>query len=442
MKGRRIAVLGLGRSGLAIARAAKRLGAEPVVYDQKSRDALAKPELADEAEREEIALHLGWQGDPVTGADLLVVNPAVPRSHPALHTGIEVIGEIEFAYRITRAPIVAITGTNGKSTTTVMTYLCLRACGREAVLCGNIFGSGYAEAPLTEAALNSTPEQVLVAEVSSFQLEWVSQFKPQAAAITNIGADHLDRYEDASDYARTKLRIFDAMGPGEHAIVPAELEARVPKGPALLTFGAEGRDACLQEGDLRILDFVVPLEDLPRIQGHNLANAMAAGLLASAVVGEGRVAAEPIGVGLRSYSGLAHRMEFVGEKRGVQVVNNSMCTNPEAVVSSAKSVVGRAHLLIGGVNKGLDFAPLRDYLAESGHRAYIFGTDAADLSQMLDGNYEVFDTLDHAFEAAAAAAKSGETIMLAPGCASTDQFRDFRERGDVFKAMAKEWLRT
>jgi UDP-N-acetylmuramoylalanine--D-glutamate ligase len=145
--------------------------------------------------------------------------------------------------------------------------------------------------------------------------------------------------------------------------------------------------------------------------------------------------------GLKAFRGLAHRMEALGERDGIRVINNSMCTNPDAVIKSAQSVRDPAHLLIGGLNKGLDFQPLKHYLANHRHKAYLFGVDALKINEMLGGNYPTFDTLNQAFEAATLRAVKGEVIMLAPGCASSDQFRDFRDRGNVFKAIAKEWLR-
>jgi UDP-N-acetylmuramoylalanine--D-glutamate ligase len=537
IEGKRIAIFGLGRSGLAIGRAAQALGAFPHVVDEKPLAELPKRDAYDQAVALGIPVTLAWDGSFVEGAarpDMLVANPAIPKNHPkllhAVAAGIEVISEVEFASRISQAPIVAITGTNGKSTTTVMTYLALRACGIDAVLCGNIFGSGYPEVPMTEAALESTPDQVLVAEVSSFQLEWVADFEPIAAGITNIWPDHLDRYLSFEDYAQTKHRIFACQDEDDFAVVKANDPMVVPPGGAdtryrsrrtrrssgtsgspvrpmadsamdsgenspgqaapdahgraahatVLTFGATGEHARVEEMDLVILNERVRLDSLPFSEPHNYVNAGMAALLAYGALkniaskrpdsvpgdlireAEAREAArrkagksvydlrtpEPplmalppaIVDGLRQFKGLAHRMEEVGAREGVRVVNNSMCTNPDAVIKSAMALRDPAHLLIGGVNKGLDFGPLRHYLANQRHRAYLFGTDAADLNAMLGGNHPVFRTLEEAFAAATEGAVSGEVIMLAPGCASTDQFRDFRERGDVFRHIAKEWL--
>lgn len=508
MHGKRIAIFGLGRSGLAIGKAALANGANPHVYDQKTLDILPKPEAYHEAIANGIEVTLGWAGSfDATITDIVVANPAIDRRHPALRQamddGIEIISEVEFAFRISKAPIVAITGTNGKSTTTVMTYLCLKACGERPILCGNIFGSGYEEVPLTEAAMHSTPEQTLVAEISSFQLEWVSQFKPVAAGITNIWPDHLDRYVGFDEYAATKQRIFDRMDSQDTVVVKANDPVVVAPGgkssvyrprrvragianvkpqsrPTILTFGATGEHAKVEEMDLKILNRTVRLADLPFDEPHNYSNACMAALLTYGALKnralqdpnshaaklladaeddelkriksarsvydgklpEGPVFALPAAIidGLKSFHGLAHRMERLGEKDGVRVINNSMCTNPDAVIKSAQSVRDPAHLLIGGVNKGLDFKPLKHYLANHRHHAYLFGTGAQQLDEMLGGNYPIFVTMKEAFEAATRVAVSGEVIMLAPGCASNDQFRDFRDRGNVFKAMAKEWL--
>ncbi|MGV3616715.1 MAG: UDP-N-acetylmuramoyl-L-alanine--D-glutamate ligase [Fimbriimonas sp.] len=516
IEGKRIAIFGLGRSGLAIGRAALALGANPHVYDEKPLEALPKRDAYDQAVEAGIPVTLWWGGTFEETPDMLVANPAIPKDHPkllhALAAGIQVISEVEFAYRISRAPIVAITGTNGKSTTTVMTYLALRACGIDAVLCGNIFGSGYPEIPMTEAALASTPDQVLVAEISSFQLEWVHDFRPVAAGITNIWPDHLDRYMSFEDYAATKHRIFQCQGEGDFAVVKAndpvvvapggadlryrsrrvrrgpepERDARDTHGrdaratPTVLTFGATAEHARVEEMDLQLLNQRIRLDSLPFSEPHNYVNAAMAGLLAYGALaairrkrpdsraaelireaedaeGARRKAARsvydvrtaeppmlalPMGVveGLREFKGLAHRMEALGDRDGVRVINNSMCTNPDAVIKSAMAVRDPAHLLIGGVNKGLDFGPLKHYLANHRHRAYLFGSDAADLNAMLGGSHPIFRTLEEAFAAAKERAVAGEVIMLAPGCASTDQFRDFRERGDVFRTIAKEWL--
>jgi UDP-N-acetylmuramoylalanine--D-glutamate ligase len=480
--GRRLAVFGLARSGLAIAKAALAKGAHPAIYEQKPAEKLNQSILA-EAQALGIPLNLAWDGK--FEEDLIVTSPGVPKLHPklqnALQSGKEVISEVEFAYRISEAPIVAITGTNGKSTTTVMTMLALRGAGEDAILCGNIFGSGYEEIPLTEAALNSTKDQVLVAEISSFQLEWVKEFRPAAAGITTIAPDHLDRYEDFNEYAATKHRIFSAQTEEDYAVVRAhDSMVKPPKDPTVLTFGATSDDARVQDDGLYLFGEKASWNELPIHEPHNRSNAAMACMLAYGLLQwkakqdpEGKAAqtlqeAEeawlnarkrsvfgtreggtatrprvvPRGVieGLKNFKGLAHRMEKVGTKNNIQVINNSMCTNPDAVLKSAMSLREPKHLLLGGTNKKLDFKPLKAYLSNSQNRAYLFGKDAEEVNSQLGGAFPIFETMAQAFGAATQAAKPGEVIMLAPGCASQDQFEDFRDRGNVFREIATEWL--
>jgi UDP-N-acetylmuramoylalanine--D-glutamate ligase len=528
MKGHRVAIFGLGRSGLAIGKAVLQLGGEAHVFDEKPLGSLPKRDVYNEAISLGLSVSLGWKGDLSDEKwAMVVVNPAVPRTHPKLvaaaEKGIVLISEVEFAYRISKAPIVAITGTNGKSTTTVMTMLCLRACGEDAILCGNIFGSGYAEVPMTEAALNATEDQILVAEISSFQLEWIADFKPAVAGITNISPDHLDRYPSFEAYVATKQRIFEKQDHTDYAVVRANDPIVVPPGrklttyrprhsrqpdpkaehaiqqglhatgdflhdgkpdvPTVFTFGATGQDAKVEETELSILNRHIRMELLPFQEPHNFTNATMAALLSYAIlewkaehfptssaaklVAQAqrdylghkaakrtvydarrpeevplRVLPQEIVKGLQQFKGLAHRMELLGSRDRIRVINNSMCTNPDAVIKSAQSVRDPSHLLIGGVNKGLDFKPLANYLANHRNKAYLFGSDAEALDNMLGGGYPIFANLANAFQAAVLEARPGEVIMLAPGCASTDQFSDFRDRGEVFRTIAKEWLES
>ena len=437
-----IAIFGLGRSGLAVAEAAVKLGKKAIVYDENPRDKIAKKELIDEAEKIGATLILGNefpQSLKNQNIEYVVVNPAIDHRHPALQSlhreGTEVISEIEFAQRISKAPIIAVTGTNGKSTTAAMTAIALRAAGKDAILCGNIFGSGLPEQPLTTAAMNSIPDQVLVAEISSFQLEWVSQFKPKAAALTSISADHLDRYDSYDQYVLTKLNIFRAQSEGDTAIFPSgflvETKAEV------LEFGAPDSDAFVKDGYLNVGDQVISSEDFRVMGNHNLLNAAVALMLSASIVGKQK---QPEMVAaLKSFSGLDHRMEFVAEKKGIKFINNSMCTNPAAVRASLESIKNVVHVLIGGTNKDLDFSGLKGFFETGTHRVTLFGKDAEQINRELGGNYQVWSTMKEAFDAATNEAKEGEIVMLAPGCASTDQFRDFRHRGDVFKATVMDW---
>jgi UDP-N-acetylmuramoylalanine--D-glutamate ligase len=360
----------------------------------------------------------------------------------------EVVGEVEFAYRIARDPIVAITGTNGKSTTTVLTWTLLSAAGKEAVLCGNIAGSGYPEVTLTEAALRGG--DVLVAEVSSFQLETIKSFRPFVAAITTIAPDHLDRHPDFEDYKRCKLRIFENMGAGDTVVLNLDdaslRKDEVPEGPRKVRFSPSGLGAtngftARVGGQLFLSGLQISVESLPLLGAHNLANAMMAWEIACAVLGEPSPdQAAAMLSALLQFKGLANRMEAVGEREGVLVVNNSMCTNPAAVIASSAGLARRQRLILGGNRKQLDFAPVGDYLRTTAHTAYLFGPDTEGLNAQLKGSWPSFPTMQDAFFAAVADAEPGDAVVLMPGCASAEPYANFRERGDAFRGLAKEWL--
>lgn len=448
---RRIAILGLGRSGLGVAKAALRHGSRVAVFDRATAETLSKPELLDEARALGVEVVLGWNPPgawerEATGPffdpeafDVLVTNPAVDSRFAVLrYAGIPVWSEVEFASRLSRAPIAAVTGTNGKSTTTVMTMLALRAAGIDAVLCGNIFGSGYPEQTLTEAALESTPDQVLVAEVSSFQLEWVPTFAPQAAAITAISPDHLDRYDRFEDYAQTKRDLFKNQREGQVAIVGPDVVAPEVEGRAW-KYGIPGSKAWVEGSKLHLAGQSFDFSGRGSLVPHNRVNSCAALLLALGCVPDLDLAAAA--KELSDFKGIRHRMEWIGERRGIEVFNNSMCTNPAAVVSSAATFSGRGrHLIVGGANKGLDFSPVARLLLDSQVHLYPFGRDGEKIAESIGFSGPCYRTMEEAARSALAKAEPGEVVMLSPGCASMDAYKDFRHRGEVFTELAKDWL--
>lgn len=456
LRGMRVAVAGMGRSGRAIAHALARRGAEALVYDEGLADTPERLAAVEALQGMGAEVATGWHGR-LAGEDfdLLVASPGFRRRHPAIRdalaAGREVISEVEFAYRIASAPIVAITGTNGKSTTTVLAWLLLQAAGKEAILCGNIAGSGYAESTLTEAADTAGENAVLVAEVSSFQLEWVARFAPSVAAITNVHPDHMDRHPSFEDYFCTKLRVFGGMQPGALAVaneseptLPFErIESALPEGVGLRTFaltppeGASGPSTYRDGSDIVLAGKRAFLFDLPLFGDHQVANALMAWEVALAAGASGELWQPMVGA-LAGFEGLTHRMQRLGERGGVLVVNNSMCTNPAAVVASSRSLPRRQHLLLGGNTKNLDFAPVREHLEREGHVAYVFGPET-ELAEQLPQAVRAA-SLDDAFALAASSAQRGEAILLAPGCMSTAPFQDFRERGQAFIGMAKRWL--
>lgn len=431
IQGKRIAILGAGKSGSAAFAAVQSLRGIPTLYDR----ALSSDPL----------IVGGWD-KPFTlnECDLLITSPGVPQQSAVLQGtlahGIPIWSEIELAYQIAQAPIVAITGTNGKSTATVMTWLALREAGFNSQLCGNIAGSGYPEQPLVSAALASrgTTNQILVAEVSSFQLEWIREFRPRAAAITNISPDHLDRYGgDFELYAATKHKIYANMRDADVLCLPSSFPLP-PCSAKIWRFGDENTEATTDESHLQIFGESVPKSDLPFNEPHNIVNALCASLLTVAIAGQAKL--PEIIRGISRFTPLDNRLEFVGEREGIRIINNTMCTNPAAVIASSNAVKGKQHLLVGGKRKLLDFEPLAVHLAATGHCVYLFGQDREEIQKQMGGSWPLFDTIEEAFRAATDSAKPGEVVMLAPGCASQDQFEDFQHRGNVFKEIAKEWL--
>jgi UDP-N-acetylmuramoylalanine--D-glutamate ligase len=451
LAGMRVAVAGMAKSGLSVARAVAQLGGKATVFDQKPADSPAIFQAMDELHAVDVQAVPGWHGrlDPAE-FDMLVVSPGFPREHPALADMAqrEVIGEIEFAFRIARDPIVAITGTNGKSTTTVLTWVLLNAAGKDAVLCGNIAGSGYPEVTITDAALRGG--DVLVAEVSSFQLETIYTFRPFVAAITSIAPDHLDRHPSFEDYKRCKLRVFENMGMGDTIVLNSDDKSigrdEVPEGPRRVKFSpsglgpTSGYTARLHE-QLFLSGLQIKVESLPLIGEHNVANALMAWEMACAVLGEPTEEQSAAMLStLLQFKGLANRMEVIGEKGGVLVINNSMCTNPAAVVASSSGLKRKQRLILGGNRKQLDFTPVGEYLSGTEHQAYLFGPDTEGLNAQLQGSWPSFPSMQEAFYAAVGEAEAGDAVALMPGCASAEPYGNFRERGDAFRAMAQEWL--
>ena len=454
LSGQRVAIAGMGVSGLGLGTAVKELGGSPTVFDEKPNDSPQVLAAVDSLDAQGIEAVTGWHGrlDP-NDFDFLVVSPGFPRQHPSIRDmltgGKEVLSEVEFAYRISHAPILAITGTNGKSTTTVMLWSILKGAGRAAVLCGNIAGSGHPEMTLTMAALRSKPEEVLVAEVSSYQLEWVSSFRPKVAAVTNITPDHMDRYKEFSDYYETKLRLFAAMKPQDTIVVNLDepslnletVEDHNPGFAKVVGFspsGGQGTGATRRERDKLVFNgHSVSIDQLPFFGEHNITNAMMAWEMAAQLGDPGQGGLDAV----TSFRGLSNRMERLGERDGILVVNNSMCTNPMAVIASSKSLKRPQHVLMGGITKNLDFRPVGEYLRHSAHKVYVYGPEPERMNEMLGGNWPIVGSLGQAFEAACKAAKPGEAVILSPGCASAEPYANFKERGDDFRRMANDWLK-
>jgi len=431
-------VVGLGESGLAVVRFLRERGAHVRVNDRRHAEALGA--AVPEARALGAELVLGGHPDSAfEGLDLIVVSPGVQpltQLDQAERRGVPVVSEVELAARFIEAPIVAITGTNGKSTVTTLIGEMCRPLGRPVFIGGNL-GRPMIEAAGTGAGARGG---LVIAELSSFQLERVSQMKAHVAVLLNVTPDHLDRYPSFEAYAAAKARIFERQGTDDFAVLPADtpdLRKLVRSDATIVTFG--GRD-----GDVRVVDEAlidtqgtlrVPVGEL-RIRGsHNVSNACAAAL-AARLLG---VRDDDIASVLREFKGLAHRMQYIRSVGGVEYIDDSKATNVGAAVASIEGLAGshgKIVLIAGGVDKGGSYEPLRQRLADEGRAVVVLGQAAsllerafADSSVQLRHATSMSDAVTHA----AALAHPGDTVLLAPACSSFDMFRSYAERGDHFQ---------
>jgi UDP-N-acetylmuramoylalanine--D-glutamate ligase len=406
-------VLGLARSGEAAAHALVSRGVHVVAAD---RDAELDTRRLREAG---VEVRLGAD-DPalLDGVDLLVKSPGVPTEAPlvaaARERAVPVWSEVELGYRLLPNPILGVTGTNGKTTTTELLGAVFRTAGRPVEVAGNV------GRPLTALALEDVdPEAWVVTELSSFQLEDVHHFHAPIAVLLNVTPDHLDRHGTMEGYTEAKLRLFENQRAGDTAVVPRGF-GPVPGAGSRVEFA---------------LDDPLPAE--PSLPGeHNRENAAAAATAARAA----GIPAGAIGEALRTFSGVPHRLEPVGERAGVRYVNDSKATNPEAA-ERALTAYERVRLIAGGSRKGTPFAGLARAARERGVlRAYLIGESAGELADALAAvgvPVTRAGELAEAVGAAAADAEPGDVVLLSPACASFDQFRDFEERGERFRALVE-----
>jgi UDP-N-acetylmuramoylalanine--D-glutamate ligase len=437
VRGKRVLVLGLGVSGLAVAQFLAGQGAKLVLVDRN--------EKLDRGSLPAGEIHLGAE-DPawLKGVDSVVTSPGVPRTS-AILTGavaakIPVMGEIEFASRFLSAPIAAITGTNGKSTVTMMLDEMLKAAGMRTFVGGNL------GTPLVKAI--GGVYDALVVEVSSFQLEWIEKFRPRVGIYLNLTDDHFDRYQSLEDYGAAKARIFENQDSGDWAILNRD-DANVWKlartvRAQVFSFGmlASGETPAIwpvgkhldfqmraRKGQINMAGFRLP-------GAHNVANAMAASAAALAMFAD----VGPIERAIRSFAGLPHRIEFVREADGVTWIDDSKGTNVGAVVEAIEAVTAPIVLLAGGLDKGGNYAPLLGPIRTKVKLVILFGAASEKMRDALAGTptpIRLVPTLKDAVELAAKVAKQGDTVLLSPACASFDQFKDYAERGNVFQELVR-----
>ena len=447
LKGKRVLVVGLGKSGLAAALFLRHRGAQVTVSDVRSAEALAKdiPALLEEG----IMVDAGGHGLlTFRRQDLIVVSPGVPLNTPELAQvksfGLPVIGELELAARFIKGRTLAITGSNGKTTTTALLGEILKAAGMPTLVGGNI------GVPVVSLIDQSTDDTWSVLEVSSFQLESTDQFHPSIAVILNITPDHLDRHGSFENYALAKERIFAAQDEHDCVVLNADneraAEAASRSTAKVYWFSVEHpvtRGAWLEDGLLVYrpaqdapTETVMPLSGIPLKGTHNVENVLAA-VCAARLAG---APADAIRKAIEKFQAVEHRLEFVATVNGVDFYNDSKATNVDAAAKAVAAFESGIHLILGGKDKGSDYLQLAALLRSRVRAVYTIGSAAAKIESQLRGVVSIHScqTLENAVSAAASAARPGEVVLLAPACSSYDQFENYEHRGRFFKELVGE----
>lgn len=445
LSGKRVLVVGLGKSGVASALFLKSRGARVTVSDSKPEAELRNEILL--LLEHGITVETGGHGERTfRGQDLIVVSPGVPVDAPLLVqarsmgessvTG-TIIGEIELAARFLPGKIVAITGANGKTTTTSLAGEII-AAGNFSTLVGGNIGT-----PAISFVDEAGPSTWIVLEVSSFQLETIVEFRPRIAVILNITPDHLDRHKTFDNYVNAKARVFENQRADDFTVLNAD--DNTAAGLADRTRGQVvwfsrkkevERGAIVRGGNIYFRDGqrereILPFDEVSLKGGHNLENVLA-GVSVGMLVG---CQPEQIREAVRHFKGVEHRLEFVARVAGADYYNDSKATNVDATIKALESFPGNVHLILGGKDKDSDYSVLQDLLRERVKRVYTIGAAAAKIEAQIQGATEIVhaETLEKAVRLAREGAAAGDVVLLAPACASFDQFQSYEHRGRVFK---------
>ena len=441
LNGKRALVVGLGKSGVASALFMKAHGARVTVSDTKSGDELRNeiPVLLDHG----ITVETGGHGERTfRGQDLIVVSPGVPVDAPPLvqarSLGETVIGEVELAAQFLHGPIVAITGSNGKTTTTTLTGEIIAASGFPVLVGGNI------GTPAISLAERAKPETTIVLEISSFQLETIQTFRPKIAVVLNVTPDHLDRHRTFEIYTEAKARIFENQQGSDFAVLNAD-------DPTCVAMGARTRaqvfwfnrhkevqqGTWVRDGNIVFRDSkgqreILQVSEIPLKGAHNLENVLAA-VCSAVLMG---CSPQRIRQAVRDFKAVEHRLEFVATVNGVDYYNDSKATNVDATIKAIESFPANIHLILGGKDKGSDYTVLNDLIRQRVKRIYTIGAAAAKIESQVKGAEIVHaETLENAIRKAQSVAQAGDVVLLAPACASFDQFKNYEHRGKVFKEV-------
>ena len=443
LAGREVLVIGAARSGMACLRRLAEAGARLRLGDSKTRDELGP--AGDEAEALGATVIERFERlEQAADADLVISSPGVPPEHPALvearARGLESFGTMEFGYRLCPGPILAITGTNGKGTTCRFLAGMLERAGINCILAGNI------GLPLADEVVRARADTAVVLEVSSFQLETIVQFRPRVATLLNVAPDHFDRHPTMGAYAAAKGRIFENQRPEDFAVINndesharqiAETSRATALRVSLLTNELEGLVA---GGELRVrlwgeVERICPVSDIPLAGEHHLMNA----LIASVMARLAGAAPAAIGEGIRAYRPPRHHMEVAGEVGGVVFINDTKATNPASAVADMSALQQPFVAIVGGRDKGADFAELAALLRERPRAVILIGEAAERIAEAMGpgATPERAASLEEAVERAAALAEAGDAVIMAPACSSFDMFHDYEQRGDVFMASVR-----
>ncbi|TCK74359.1 UDP-N-acetylmuramoylalanine--D-glutamate ligase [Acidipila rosea] len=443
-KGKKVLVVGLGKSGRAAALFLRRQGAQVTVSDIRSAEQLGKdiPALIEEG----ISVEAGGHGLlTFRRQDLIVVSPGVPLDTPELvqvkKFGLPIIGELELASQLLKGKILAITGSNGKTTTTTLCGEILQAAKLPVNVGGNI------GVPVIALVEESRSDDWSVLEVSSFQLETADTFHPNIAVILNITPDHLDRHGSFENYAAAKERIFANQTAEDSLVLNADDDAAsraaVRAKSRIFWFSrkrAVRQGAFVYEGavvyrasEQAAPEFILKLDEIPLKGEHNVENVLAA-VCAARLAG---VPAETIRAAVAAFKAVEHRLEFVAEIVGISYYNDSKATNVDAAMKAIASFPGGIHLILGGKDKNSDYSLLRPLLEQRVKAVYAIGSAAEKITSQIHGVVQVVsaETMEQAVALAADAADAGDTVLLAPACSSFDQFENYEHRGRVFKEL-------
>ncbi|MBI4908253.1 MAG: UDP-N-acetylmuramoyl-L-alanine--D-glutamate ligase [Acidobacteria bacterium] len=436
LQGLKVLVAGLGKSGQAAIKLLVEKGAHPRGTD--SRPLTELPGVGPILERWKVPF-LEQNAAAFDDCDLIVLSPGVPLDLPELNAararGTRIIGEVELASYFLRGPVIGITGANGKTTTTALVGHLLKECGIACQVGGNI------GLPPTAMVATSREGQWNDLELSSFQLETISNFRAEVGVCLNVSPDHLDRHKTMEAYVAAKRRLFESQRAGDWAVLNADdaitagFAEAIPSTPVWFSQKARVSRGLWMEGDDILLDgeFLMPALEIPLRGRHNIDNVMgaaAAARLAGAALAGIRAA-------VRTFPGVEHRIEFVRELDGVKYYNDSKATNVDAALKAVDAFDGGLWMILGGKDKGSDYAPLAEALRKKAKAVLLIGAAAEKIGAALAGAVPLVrcGTLENAVKEAAANAKPGDTVLLAPACASFDQFRSYEERGKLFKTF-------